>query len=105
MRKEKEGDLVRAILDYLHYKNIICWRNQSGAVVTNTGHFVRFSRMGVSDIIAVQPETGKVVCLECKTKTGRVTPYQQEFINDVKKAGGIAGVVRSVEDVDKLLGS
>jgi hypothetical protein len=103
MKREKEGDIVRAILDYCHYKKIIAWRNQSGAVITASGSFIRMSRMGVSDIIAVQPRTGKVCCMECKTKTGRLTPYQKEFIDDVKAAGGIAGVVRSVEDAEKLL--
>ena len=41
--------------------------------------------------------------IEAKTPTGRVSKDQQNFIDRVKEAGGIAGVARSAEDAVKLL--
>ena len=41
--------------------------------------------------------------LEVKTKTGRIKKAQQRFINLVRAAGGLAGVVRSPEEAEDLL--
>lgn len=45
----------------------------------------------------------RVVNLECKYGTGRLMPDQRKFINQVNDAGGIAGEVRSEDDVARLL--
>lgn len=59
---------------------------------------------GGSDIIGIAPN-GAFLAVEVKTKTGRVSPEQQRFIDAVNKAGGIAGVARSVEDALELIRS
>ena len=41
--------------------------------------------------------------IEVKSSTGRVRPEQQQWIDAVQAAGGIAGVARSVEDAERLL--
>lgn len=41
--------------------------------------------------------------LEVKTKTGRVKKAQQQFIDLVRAAGGLAGVVRSPEEAEEVL--
>lgn len=38
------------------------------------------------------------LALEVKTATGKPTPEQVNFISAVRKAGGLAGVVRSVDE-------
>lgn len=38
------------------------------------------------------------LALEVKTATGKATPEQINFIQAVRKAGGLAGVVRSADD-------
>ncbi len=38
------------------------------------------------------------VSLECKTETGAVRPDQANWIDQVKAAGGLAGIVRSEAD-------
>jgi hypothetical protein len=68
---------------------------------------------GGSDLIGyrrvvIRPEdVGKTVAIfaavEVKTSTGRVSTVQQAFVNHVQEAGGIAGVVRSVEEARRLL--
>jgi hypothetical protein len=38
------------------------------------------------------------LALEVKTATGPIMPEQKTFIENVRKAGGLAGVVRSVDE-------
>lgn len=69
--------------------------------------------VGSSDIIGWQSRTmlpsdvgmkyAIFAGLEVKSETGRVRPEQQTFIDQVRAAGGIAGVVRSEADAEKLL--
>jgi len=41
--------------------------------------------------------------LEVKSKTGRATAGQKNFCNRVIEAGGLAGIVRSLDDAKKAL--
>jgi hypothetical protein len=69
---------------------------------------------GGSDLIGyrqvmIGPEhVGKTMAVfaavEVKTATGRATPQQLAFVEHVCQAGGVAGVVRSVDDAKRLLG-
>ena len=60
------------------------------------------NRRGIADIIACSP-TGRFVALEVKQLKGVTSPLQKLYIEEVLTHGGIAGVVRSVEDVKELL--
>ncbi len=117
IRKPKEGDLVKQCLQWLQIRHPrgVFWRCNSGA--TKIGdRFIRFGSMpGVSDIIGVIPvaigqrgywidQVGKFIAVECKMPKGRLQPSQQAFIEAVQAAGGIAGVVRSIEDLKRLVG-
>lgn len=58
--------------------------------------------------VVIQPEdVGKrvavFVSMEAKEGTGRMTPEQKNWRDQVQAAGGIAGEVRSVEDAIRLL--
>jgi len=57
---------------------------------------------GILDIIGCWE--GKYVELEVKTERGRLTPEQKARIEEIRQAGGIAEVVKSIEDVHKLFG-
>lgn len=58
---------------------------------------------GSADIIGIC--RGRFVALECKTsKHVRIPQLQRNFIRMVRDLGGIAGIVRSVEDATRLLG-
>ena len=69
---------------------------------------------GGSDIIGIRPTVitqemvgqtvGVFLADEVKTPTGRPTKEQLRFIEAVNKAGGIAGVARSVSDALELIG-
>lgn len=43
------------------------------------------------------------VSIEIKTSTGRVSPEQINWANAVRKAGGRAGVARSLEEAQQIL--
>jgi Holliday junction resolvase len=98
---EKESDIQRAILDYLSIKRIFHWRNNSGALKTEGGHFVRFGAVGSPDIFALHK--GVLYAIEVKTKKGRVSDAQAQFLVQVNRAGGVPLVARSLDDVMKKL--
>jgi hypothetical protein len=85
--KELEADVTKAIRDYLSLRGIWHYKHAQGP----------FGRAGISDIIGMY--NGRYLAIEVKTKTGRVSEHQQEFIDEVKANGGIAFVARSVDDV------
>lgn len=47
--------------------------------------------------------SGRFVSLEVKTETGRPTPEQHAWLDAVLRAGGIAGIVRSVQEAQELI--
>lgn len=70
--------------------------------------------VGSSDLIGyrsflVGPEhvgqrVARFAAVEVKSATGRPSKEQTAFLNHVEGAGGVAGVTRSVEDAETLLG-
>lgn len=69
---------------------------------------------GFSDLFGITPvvitpemvgtTVGVFTALEVKSPTGKVSKEQSQFIQAVRKNGGIAGVVRSVDDLSSLIG-
>ena len=51
----------------------------------------------------VGQQVAQFVSLEVKTATGRVRPEQERWRQVVQQAGGVAAVVRSVEDAERAL--
>ena len=56
----------------------------------------------MSDIIGVAPG-GKFLAIECKSAKGKLSLVQEEFLERVDALGGVACVVRSVEELEKDL--
>ncbi len=91
------------------------FRNQTGALPDpRTGRLVTFGlARGSADLIGwrtvtITPEmVGQRIAvftsIEVKTPTGRLAPAQQHWLQAVRTAGGVAGVVRSVNDAIKLI--
>ena len=57
---------------------------------------------GASDLIGFSRD-GRFIALELKSRRGRLSPEQKNFIAQVQAHGGIAGVVRSTEDALRLV--
>lgn len=58
-------------------------------------------RCGVSDVVGIW--AGRGMALEIKAEKGRLTDGQIIFLSDFRKHGGIAAVLRSVDDTLLLL--
>ena len=105
-----EADILRAIMALLrhHPKVASHWRQNSGTFQErNRDGSVRYIRAntqkGMSDIMGVLKD-GRTLAIEVKSRTGRMRPGQEEFLQTIRQAGGVAGVCRSVEDAQRLLG-
>jgi hypothetical protein len=110
----KESSEQKRIMLAMSGVGSIVWRNNTGVLKNEEGIPVRFGLcVGSSDIIGITPVmitqemvgrcVGIFTAVEVKSATGRTKPEQQIFLDAVKKAGGIAGVARSVEDALKLI--
>ena len=87
-----EKTIQRKILTYLRSRNdCVAFKVAQGP----------YSQKGISDIICCC--RGKFYAFEVKTVTGRATPLQKQFISRVNIAGGVASIVRSVDDVKAIL--
>ena len=90
------------------------FRNNTGTLRDANGRPVQFGLCkGSADLIGWKRVTvtedmvGSTVAvflsIEVKTATGRLRPEQQQWLDAVQAAGGIAGVARSVEDAETFL--
>lgn len=88
----KESDIVRAILRYLKtVQNCFFWKEHGGM----------YGTAGIPDIIACID--GRFYGFEVKTDEGTPTKLQLATIRKINAVGGIAQVVRSVEDVKAVI--
>jgi len=110
MRKKKtlvqsnEKEIQKSILDWLSWKKIFHYRNNTGAFSQGEGkskRYVRFGRKGSPDIICVIK--GRYVGIECKAPRGKQTEDQIGFQSELELAGGKYILARSIEDVEVLL--
>ena len=100
---KSEANIQALILMALSQAGCLVWRQDTGAYEDpKSGRLIRYGLCkGSSDVIGICPD-GKFLAVEVKTKTGRVRPEQETFIAAVKRAGGRAGVARSVSDALKI---
>ena len=105
-----EAEILRAILALLrtHPKVASHWRINSGTFQErNRDGSTRYIRAntakGMSDIMGILKD-GRTLAIEVKSRIGRMRPGQEEFLQTIRSAGGVAGVCRSVEDAQRLLG-
>lgn len=98
----KETKLMNDIREAVSKKyDITLWRNNTG-VDTTKG--VRYGLgQGGADLVGVLGPDGRMVALEVKTFNGKLSHAQSCWLESVRKKGGIAAVVRSVEDAFRVL--
>jgi hypothetical protein len=112
-----ETKIQRRIMMALSQAGHTCFRNEtgrfwSGKVIHKENSSVTLANaamipvglcLGSSDLIGIQAGTGRFFAIEVKTATGRASKEQTNFINHVKKMGGIAGIARSEQEALELL--
>ena len=87
-----ETDIVKAILRYLKtVDQCFCWKEHGGM----------YGTAGIPDIICCC--RGRFYGFEVKTGTGKPTELQKATIRKINRAGGTAAIVRSVDDVRRIL--
>ncbi len=64
--------------------------------------------IGIKSVVITEDMIGQTlgvfVACEVKLPKGRISPKQKIFDTNINKAGGLAGVVRSVDEVDEFIG-
>lgn len=100
-----ETRILKSILEGLPYfvRGVVLWRNNSGATRTQAGGFVRFGAVGSADLLGVLPPSGRLVALEVKQPGKKPTPAQVVWLESVKAAGAVAGVVTSLAEAVELV--
>lgn len=111
-----ETVIVNTIMKDLSPHGVRLWRNVRGMFLTPDGrHRIAAGLLapGASDLIGFVPVTitadmvgkkiAKIVVIEVKTATGRVSPEQAHFVNFIRENGGCAGVARSVGDAKEIM--
>ncbi|MEX0587954.1 MAG: VRR-NUC domain-containing protein [Cyanobium sp.] len=109
-----EQELQQRIRLELGHGEVRLWRNNVGALRDERGRLVSYGLCrGSSDLIGLRqlsigPEhlghTLAVFCaIEVKTKRGRPTAEQQQFLAVVQELGGLAGVARSLPEAGAIL--
>lgn len=89
-----EKDIVKAIMKYLKtVPHCFAWKEHGGM----------YGTAGIPDIIACVD--GRFYGFEVKTETGKPTGLQEATIRKILKAGGVAVIVRSVDEVRAVIGA
>lgn len=91
-KDQSEKEITRAVRSVLKGLGIFHWKAMQGLGSTP----------GVPDILGIY--NGRLLGIEVKTRGGKVSEYQQKFIDAINQRGGIAFVVRSVDDLIAKLG-
>ena len=88
----KEADLITTIKKYLAtLPETFAWKEHGG----------QYGTAGIPDIIVCH--RGRFIALEAKVGKNQPTKLQAVTIEQIRKAGGTAAVVRSVEDVKTII--
>jgi hypothetical protein len=120
MAKGPEGILISKILARHGARPDLClWRNETA--LTWVGKFLGRTKAGAvilaaatrlmaglckhsADLVGLKGPCGQFIAIEVKTKNTPDDPDQERWLDLIRSLGGIAGTVRSVKDVDDLLG-
>lgn len=96
-----EGKIQRECLVVISKAGGIPLRLQAGLFYTANGTPVQIGVPGLPDSLALLPN-GRAVFMEFKTNKGRLREDQKRFIEELKKLGYEAYVVRSKEEAEKI---
>lgn len=98
--KPKETSIQYSILEYLRRDRRVVWaeRFNSGQLSAlnrdGSSRVVRFGFTGCADILG-QLTDGRILAIEVKTPTGKLSNAQRDFLLKVSNNGGVGCVARS----------
>lgn len=96
--------LTKAAIHYFSAKGFECWRQNSAGLYDPIKKVFRSNsvKKGVSDIIGFHKLNGQFIAVEIKVGKDKLSPEQSEFLRQVEKAGGVAIVVKSINDLENF---
>jgi len=106
-KEPTEKEIQNSILAYLNkLHGCKAWTNNTvGIYDAKRGIFRKnrspYTSKGSSDIIGIFK--GYVLCLEVKSKKGKLTFEQKAFLEEMAQLGALCGVVRSLDQAVKLM--
>ena len=89
-KKQPEAGLKKSVRQYLQWNKWYVVNIQGGI----------FGTKGVSDLIAMRD--GRVLFLEIKTETGKLSDHQKEFARNVHEQGVEYYIVRDLDDLKNV---
>lgn len=94
------------ICSYLFYRKIFVFIHDSVGIFDEKKKVYRkntspYRRRGVADLLGIY--RGRFLAIEVKSAKGNLSEHQVEFLDQVRAAGGIGFVARSIEDVKRQL--
>lgn len=92
-----EGAVVKACIQWLVWHQCDIIRNNSGAIKTAAGHYLRFGKKGTGDILAISPY-GRWIEVEAKSATGDMRALQLERQKLIQSKGGVYIICRNSAD-------
>lgn len=101
-----ESQVLKAVLHALNVHPAVAkvWRQNTGAGQLTRGsrasQFIRFGFKGSPDIHGYMSD-GRALYCEVKRPSGKLKPEQLTFLLEARRAGCVAFVARSVDDVIK----
>lgn len=106
--KVKEAEILKACLDWLEWKGYTAWRMPISPVMRGGGqNKLRFSPSplkGFPDICGILNNfPGRLWACELKTPSGKLSEDQRIWIDKLSRAGVVAIVARSLEEMISAL--
>lgn len=107
IKNPTEKEIQNSILEWLAWQRIFAWQNDSVGIWDAEKRCYRkrrgsYVRKGVSDILGVLPG-GRSLAIEVKSKTGKLSAEQADFLSKFNCCGGVGIVARSIDDVRRGL--
>lgn len=100
----KESEIKADIIEFLRMNGIFCFCVQTTGIFDPVRKIYRPFRgkgnmVGVADVLAILPGSGRFMAIEIKSEKGRLSDHQIKFLKSVNEEGGLGFVARSVTDV------
>lgn len=116
-RKQPEREIQNSIIEYLKWKKVFYWRQKNTGFKLND-RWIPSGTVGLPDIFVIK----QARCLGCETDCGcKAKPFGQIYGLEVKanknkqssaqleweqkfiNAGGIYKIIRSIDDITKII--
>jgi len=98
MKEYTASELTKYAIKYLTTQGFKCWRQNNLAWGQRKGTITP----GIPDVLGFRKADAKFIGVEVKTKLDKMSEAQQQFKEELTRAGGIFIVMRQPEDLDTI---